>query len=113
MTWWVASLAEKLNAFAVATWLNFNLKNAKKVRVSLRALSKSQNWPAGPWPHQSFCDRSRAFILGFVYFTRVAFFRFKMDLGYNTIYIFFSEQSKKGCQVANGKPLCGASPGED
>ena len=35
MTWWVASLAEKLNAFAVlvATWLNFNLKNAKIVRV--------------------------------------------------------------------------------
>ena len=29
------------------------------------------------------------------------------------MYIFFSEQSKKGCQVANGKPLCGASPGED
>ena len=47
-------MAEKLNAFAVATWLNFNLKNAKKVRVSLRALSKSQNWPAGPWPQQSF-----------------------------------------------------------
>ena len=47
-------MAEKLNAFAVATWLNFNLKNAKKVRVSLRVLSKSQNWPAGPWPHQSF-----------------------------------------------------------
>ena len=26
---------------------------------------------------------------------------------------FFSEQSKEGCHVANGKPLCGASPGED
>ena len=26
-------MAEKLNAFAVATWLNFNLKNAKIVRV--------------------------------------------------------------------------------
>lgn len=47
-------MAEKLNAFAVATWLNFNLMNAKKVRVSLRELSKSQNRPAGPWPHQSF-----------------------------------------------------------
>ena len=22
---------------------------------SLRALSKSQNWPAGPWPNQTFC----------------------------------------------------------
>ena len=45
------------------------------------------------------------------------FFSFKMDLRYNTIYIyiyiFFSEQSKEGCHVANGKPLCGASPGED
>ena len=61
MTWWVASLAEKLNAFAVATWLNFNLKNAKKVRVSLRALSKSQNWPAGPWPHQSFWHSNELF----------------------------------------------------
>ena len=29
------------------------------------------------------------------------------------MYIFFSAQSKKGCHVANGKPLCGASPGED
>ena len=29
------------------------------------------------------------------------------------MYIFFSAQSKKGCQVANGKPPCGASPGED
>ena len=29
------------------------------------------------------------------------------------MYIFFSAQSKKGCHVANGKPLCGASSGED
>ena len=28
-------------------------------------------------------------------------------------FIFFSEQSKEGCHVANGKPLRGASPGED
>ena len=53
------------------------------------------------------------FILGFEYFTWVAFFRFKKDLCYNTIYIYFSAQSKEGCRIAIAKSLCGASPGED
>ena len=33
--------------------------------ITVRALSKSQNWPAGPWPDQTFWQWNRLFPRGF------------------------------------------------
>ena len=38
----------------------FAYVNGKQL-FSLRVLSTSQNWPAGPWPDQSFCKWNRLF----------------------------------------------------
>ena len=45
--------------------------------------------PLSPSLSPSLSDRSKAFILDFEYFTWVAFIKFKMNLRYNTIYIYF------------------------
>ena len=34
-------------------------------RSKLGALSKSQNWSAGSWPNQSFCERNKLYPRGF------------------------------------------------
>ena len=48
---------------------------------------------------RTFSDRSKAFILGFEYFTWVAFIKFKMNLRYNTIYIYFLFRAKKAVKL--------------
>ena len=38
----------------VVDWPTFQISLRLNVYTLLRALSRSQDWPAGPWPDQSF-----------------------------------------------------------
>ena len=45
--------------FEVRASLSHNISTL--LLATVRALSKSQNWPAGPWPHRSFWKWNRLF----------------------------------------------------
>ena len=82
---------------ALRFWGLCKLKVSRKKWLSKRLelqVTRSSNWFIF-WSNPTFNDRSRVFTLGFEYFTWVAFSRFKMELCYNTIYIFFCTEQRR------------------